>query len=147
MTVASILRVKGSRVVTIRPDVKVDEAIRILVRERIGALAVTDAASPVLGLISERDVMDALAIRGAAVLGMHTRDLMSATPTCRPDDSLGNVMARMTYRRLRHLVVLKYGALAGIISIGDVVKRLLADLRLEANVLRDAYIVSRGAVG
>jgi CBS domain-containing protein len=147
MTVSAILRVKGSKVVTIRPDVKVGEAIRVLVCERIGALVVTDTDSTVLGLVSERDVIDALGIRGAVVLDMRVRDLMSITPACQPDDSLENVMARMTYRRLRHLVVLEDGALVGIISIGDVVKRLLDDLRLEANVLRDAYIATRSAVG
>ena len=140
MKVESILRSKGSRVVTTRPDATIATVAGTFKREGIGALVVTADGRHVLGLISETDVISGLAEHGARLLHLTVADLMhGGAAMCAPDDSLVWVMARMTHRRVRHLPVARDGALCGIVSIGDVVKSMLQDLQLETNVLRDVY--------
>jgi len=144
MKVASILAGKGSRVATIRPSAPVSQAVKRFHAESIGALVVTDTHEAILGLITERDIVHGLAEQGRAVLERRIEELMNRRPgTCAPDDDIKSVMATMTRRRLRHVVVLEAGRLAGIVSIGDVVKNRLDEMALEANVLRDAYIANR----
>ncbi len=140
MKVESILRSKGPDVVTTRPDATMATVISTFKHEGIGAMVVTADGRHVLGLISETDIISGLAEHGARLLHLTVADLMhGGIPMCAPDDSLEQVMARMTHRRVRHLPVAEDGALVGIVSIGDVVKSLLHDLQLEANVLRDVY--------
>ena len=140
MKVESILRSKGTRVVTTRPDATIATVAGTFRREGIGALVVTADGRHVLGLISETDVISGLAEHGARLLHLTVADLMhGGAAMCAPDDSLVWVMARMTHRRVRHLPVARDGALCGIVSIGDVVKSMLHDLQLETNVLRDVY--------
>ncbi len=140
MKVESILRSKGTDVVTTGPDATMATVIGTFKREGIGAMVVTADGRHVLGLISETDIISGLAEHGARLLHLTVADLMhGGVAMCAPDDSLVWVMARMTHRRVRHLPVARDGALCGIVSIGDVVKSLLHDLQLETNVLRDVY--------
>jgi CBS domain-containing protein len=144
MNVAGILRVKGASVVTIRSDATVGNLVRGLREERIGAMVVSEDGRSVLGIISERDVVRGLADRGPRILEAPVADLMTReVVTCDPGDTVKQVMAEMTRRRIRHLPVVKDGALCGIISIGDVVKNRLEEMETETNVLREAYLARK----
>jgi CBS domain-containing protein len=142
MNVENILMQKGTEVATIGPEASIKRAADWLRAKNIGALVVTlDRA--VLGIISERDIVRAFAQYGEPVAAMPVKDVMThGLITAAPGDDLNGVMRLMTRHRVRHLPVLRNGKLAGIISIGDVVKRRLEDLELETNVLRDVYIAS-----
>jgi CBS domain-containing protein len=141
MKVASILKTKGTRVATISPDASIATGARRLRDEHIGALVVTDVAGSVAGIITERDIVHALADRAAALLDLPVSAAMTRAPIiCTPDDDIPSVMSRMTHFRVRHLPVMVAGRLAGIVSIGDVVKHRLDELELEAGVLRDAFL-------
>ena len=140
MKVSSVLKSKGSDVHTVRPQETVQSVIKKFKEKGVGALVVSD--NYVRGMISERDIILALAEHGGDILTMTAADLMQNSNVCVPDDDLELVMSRMTTRRVRHLVVFDDGLLCGIISIGDVVKKQLSDLELETNVLRDAYRAS-----
>ncbi len=140
MTVESILRQKGTDVVKIMPEASVKTAADWLRAKNVGALVVT-SGDAILGLISERDIVHAFSRYGEAVASMLVKSIMpQALITVAPDDDLNRVMRLMTRHRVRHMPVLRDRKLVGIISIGDVVKRRLDDLEVEANVLRDAYI-------
>jgi CBS domain-containing protein len=137
MNVEAILRNKGSTVATVRPDATIGEVAALLRRKAIGALVVSSDGSAVDGILSERDIVHALADRGAALLELKVEELMTRrVVTCSPRDSVGDLMAKMTERRIRHIPVLRDGALAGIISIGDVVKFRLDEMEYEASSLR-----------
>lgn len=141
MKVTDVLRTKGEAVVTAAPDTSVMVALHRLKSEGIGALVVSRDGRRIDGILSERDVVLGLADRGPRLLDAVVGDVMTKhVATCAPDDPLTKVMAEMTRRRVRHLPVVADGALAGMISIGDVVKARLEELELEANVLRDAYL-------
>ena len=146
MTVASILRSKGTRVVTTRPEATIEDIAGLFERQNIGTAAVSDDGAKAIGVISERDLVGGLALHGRDVTAMRVGQLMRPVLSCRPGDSLEDIMSRMTNSRRRHLLVVVDGGLCGVISIGDVVKRLLDDLRLENNVLRDAYMANRISV-
>ena len=144
MTVAAILKEKGYGVVTTPPDTTLSTAVWEIRTRGIGALVVSGDGSGVLGLISERDIVHALAEHGAALLGMRVSEVMTrAVVTCTPADTVTKVMAQMTRHRVRHIPVIEDGRLHGIVSIGDVVKHRLDELELEANVLREAFITLR----
>jgi CBS domain-containing protein len=140
MQVEKILRTKGSGVETIAPGSPVSFAAMRMAAQRIGCLVVTEDERTVLGLVTERDLVRALAHHGPAATTMRVREVMSiGVPTCSLDDDIALLMSTMTIRRYRHVPVLRDGTLVGIVSIGDVVKQRLEDLELETNVLRDAY--------
>lgn len=143
MNVQSILMQKGTSVATIKPEASIKTAADWLRAKNIGVLVVvTDDA--VLGIISERDIVRALSQYGEPVVSKPVKTVMTpAVITASPGDDINSVMRLMTSRRVRHLPVLRNGKLAGIISIGDVVKHRLGDLELETNVLRDIYIAHR----
>ena len=144
MNVDGILRAKGTRVITIPPDASVAELVRALRDARVGALVVSADGRTLAGIVSERDVVRALADRGATILGSTVSTLMTRdVVTCAPGDSVKQLMSEMTRRRIRHLPVVANGELAGIVSIGDVVKNRLEEMETEANVLREAYIAKR----
>ena len=137
MNVNSILRNKGNWVATISPDATAGEAVDILHRERIGALVVSSDGEGVEGLLSERDIVAALAEMGDGLLSCPIAQIMTRTvPTCEPEDSVGDLMAEMTNRRIRHFPVVSQGRLCGIVSIGDLVKSRLDEVEFEASSLR-----------
>ena len=143
MSIEGILRQKGTDVVTIDPEATIKSAAGWLRAKNIGALVVT-SGNAVLGLVSEREIVHAFSRYGEATGSMPVKEIMqNGVTTVSPDESVSRVMKLMTQHRVRHMPVLRDGKLAGIISIGDVVKHRLDDLELETNVLRDAYIVAR----
>ena len=142
MTIESILRRKGTNITTIAPEASVKRAADWLRAKNIGALVVT-SENAVLGLISERDIVHAFSRYGETTGSMPVKEIMQyGATTVSPDESVNRVMNLMTHHRVRHILVLRGGELAGIISIGDVVRHRLDDLELEASVLRDAYIAA-----
>lgn len=142
MNVEGILKGKGTDVATIAPQASIKRAADWLRAKNVGALVVTSDGT-ILGIISERDIVHALSQYGEPVASMQVKDVMThGLTTASLDDDLTHLMRLMTRHRVRHMPVLRSGRLAGIISIGDVVKHRLDDLELEANVLRDVYIAS-----
>ena len=142
-SVESILKQKGTDVTTITPGATIKRAADWLRVKNIGCLVVTDGEQ-VLGLISEREIVHAFSHYGEAAAAMPVKEIMRhGVITVFPDESINRVMNLMTRHRVRHMPVLRDGKLAGIISIGDVVRHRLDDLELETNVLRDAYIAAR----
>src|SRR3974390_3137494 len=143
MSIESILRRKGTDVATIAPEASVKRAADWLRAKNIGALVVM-GENAILGLISERENVHAFSRHGEAAGSMHVKDIMQyGVTTVAPDESVNRVMNLMTHHRVRHMPVLSGGKLAGIVSIGDVVKNRLEDLELETNVLRDVYNAGR----
>lgn len=138
MSVGDILNTKGTVVETIASSSSIADAVAQLREKRLGALVVCDQVRTIAGILSERDVIRGLAEHGDAVMQMTVADLMT-TPvsTCAPADSVASVMQSMTDGRFRHQPVLVDGQLAGIISIGDVVKRRLAEMEHEADAMRE----------
>ena len=137
MNVETILRNKGSRVATIRPDATIADAVAMLNRERIGALVVSADGKSVDGILSERDIVIALGRYGVDLLSRRVDEIMTGEVlTCGPAETVGELMAEMTSRRVRHFPVVKNGRLCGIVSIGDVVKNRLDEVEFEAHSLR-----------
>jgi CBS domain-containing protein len=142
MFVSSILADKGDDVVSILPTDTVAALAARLTERRIGAVVVCGPDGRISGIVSERDVVQALARRGPAALESRVAELMvTDVETCEPEDTLEHVMQVMTDRRIRHLPVMQRGRMAGIVSIGDVVKHLIAETRHEAEALRQ-YIAT-----
>jgi len=142
MNVETILRNKGNWVATIRPDATIADAVDMLHRERIGAIVVSEDGYSVDGILSERDVVNALADSGGALLARKVDDIMTRNVvTCEPSDTVGGLMAEMTNRRIRHFPVVADGRLCGIVSIGDLVKNRLDEVEFEAQSLR-SFIAS-----
>lgn len=138
MLIGQILATKGRDVVTIGPDATVAEAARLLRDRRIGAIVVIEGDGGLCGILSERDVAHGLADRGSDLLDMRVADLMTPDViTCAPGDGIEKLMADMTKGRVRHLPVIDDGRLAGLISIGDLVKHRLEELEAEAHLLHD----------
>lgn len=141
MTIAAILKGKGSEVVQARPDDAVLDVVRLLADRRIGCVPVMDEGA-VVGIFSERDLLYHIAQRGPDVLGSAVRDVMTG-PAISIDRQTPVLVALslMTRRRIRHLPVVEGGALLGIVSIGDLVKYRIDGIESEAAALRD-YIQS-----
>lgn len=142
MAVASILNTKGRSVLSVDPEMTVQNAAGFLCDHKIGAAVVLDDAGGPAGVFSERDLLTAIAEQGEAALRLKVRDLMTSDVlTCTPNDSINSVMATMTGRRVRHLPVVANGVVIGVISIGDIVKSRIAEAETEAQALK-AYIAS-----
>jgi CBS domain-containing protein len=140
MTVAAILRHKGYDVASVRPTVLVADLVRQLSAKRIGAVVVQDTADQLLGIVSERDVVQALSANGAQALEMTAGQLMTrALKTATPKTTVNEAMEMMTAGRFRHLPVVEGGTLLGIISIGDVVKARIMQQESEVDNLK-AYV-------
>ena len=138
MQVSVLLQDKGSEVVTIAPDRSVGEVLAVLAEHRIGAVVVVGEAGGIDGVLSERDVVRALAADGASALDRRAAQLMTReVVTCEPDTTVERLMAVMTERRIRHVPVVAGGRLAGLVSIGDVVKHRVASLEHEAQAMQD----------
>lgn len=143
MKVKAMLESKGTKVETVASDATIETAVHLLKLQKIGAVVVSDDKKRVQGILSERDIVRALASHGGATLQLKVADLMTReVKTTTPEVNVKDVMIEMTRGRFRHLPVLEEGQLAGIVSIGDVVKNRLDELETETNVLRD-YIVGR----
>jgi CBS domain-containing protein len=142
MIVANILKDKGSSVATARPDATVADVAAKLASKKIGAVVIVGAEGRVDGILSERDIIRAIALRGPAALNEQAADIMTRQVTsCTSADTLDHLMVTMTSGRFRHVPVVEEGQLVGIISIGDVVKRHIAEVEMEATALRN-YVVS-----
>ncbi len=142
MHVSQILKMKGSAVITVTPEMTIAEAVETLSHRHIGAALVIAGKDRLAGILSERDIVHGLADHGAHVLTMHVSDIMTkAVVSCAPENTIDEIMHEMTNRRFRHMPVLDEGRLVGLISIGDVVKYRLEELSAESDMLRN-YIVN-----
>lgn len=141
MTVNTILRHKGNQIYSISDDQTVLEVARILGEKRVGAILVMKGDN-LMGIISERDIIRGLSIRGGDVLMETVDSLMTrAVVTCKPTDSINALMGMMTERRIRHVPVMEDGKVIGMMSIGDVVKARMTETENEAEALKQ-YITS-----
>ena len=146
MPISDILRVKGTQVVTITPDTKVRHLLAVLAEHGIGAVVVSHDGTSVDGIASERDIVRALARRGAAVMSEPVTAIYTAeVHTVTPQTPLEEVMRLMTEHRVRHAPVVVGGRLHGIVSIGDVVKNRIDELETERTALTD-YITGTRSV-
>jgi len=137
MNVHNILRNKGKSVATIHPDATIDRAVAVLRLRGIGALVVSDDGESVVGILSERDIVEALGRYGSELSTVSVAEVMACpVVTCDPGDSIAELMAEMTNRRIRHFPVLEDGRLVGIVSIGDLVKSRLDEIEYEARSMR-----------
>jgi CBS domain-containing protein len=142
MQVAAILRAKGNTVARAGSDISVADALNILKQHHIGAVVVADDDRTLKGILSERDIVRGLADHGAEALDFPVTALMtSEVITCSEDRSVDELMRDMTEHRIRHLPVMRDGRLAGIVSIGDLVKYRLDELEGERDAMRD-YIAT-----
>jgi CBS domain-containing protein len=136
MRISGLLREKGEFVATVAPDATVVDVLAGLAEHGVGALIVTEDAKRILGIVSERDIARALHREGVAALDRPVTDVMTAeVHTCVADDTVDSLMALMTERRIRHVPVVIEGELAGIVSIGDVVKHRVHELEHENTAL------------
>ncbi len=139
MRIADVLKNKGAGVLTIAPDTLVSDLLSGLVTRNVGAMVVV-GPNGLVGIVSERDVVRMLHEYGAGALNRPVADIMtSAVVTCSPDDSVDSLSGLMTTHRVRHVPVVENGQLAGIVSIGDVVKTRMEALQAEREQL-EAYI-------
>ena len=142
MFVSDILAQKGGLVFTVTPGTSIAQLSQQLSTRRIGSVLVLDGEGSLAGIVSERDLVRALASHGAKAMELEARQVMTRdVVTCDPDDSIGHVMQTMTQGRFRHLPVVRHGELLGLVSIGDVVKARLEETKHETEALK-AYIVA-----
>jgi CBS domain-containing protein len=148
MRVANLLERKNlPEVVTVVPTADVAAAARLLMQHTIGGLPVVGQDGQLVGFIAEREFVRAVHMHPDGIRNLRVQEIMRRpAPTCAPDDLLTDVTVRMTRERLRHLVVVDGRKIAGIISVGDLVKRRIEELEVEAGVLRD-YVVAQRARG
>ena len=142
MTVSIILAGKGRDVVTIEPGASLAEAIRMLAEKRIGAALVLGADRRIAGILSERDIVRALAERGAPALDEPVSGAMTRKVSiCNERETISAIMERMTAGKFRHVPVVDQGRLVGMVSIGDVVKHRLQEMERDSTAMRD-YILT-----
>lgn len=142
MFVSDILSQKGGLVFTVTPRTTVAQIAEQLSVRRIGSVLVMEDTEKVAGVVSERDLVRAMAAHGLAAFELEARQVMTRdVVTCHPDDSIEHIMEMMTNGRFRHLPVVDRGELIGLVSIGDVVKARLTEARHETEALK-AYIVA-----
>ena len=138
MIVKNILANKSGDVITINPTTDIIAAAKLLAERGIGALVVLGVDHRIVGILSERDIVQALAEHGAALLSEPVSQIMTReVKTCSEDDTIEELMGRMTAGRFRHLPVVKQEKLIGIVSIGDVVKSRVEEIDRETKTLRD----------
>src|ERR1700761_6882326 len=143
MSVRQVLKAKGNNVVTVRQDANIRDVVATLSRERIGVVVVSDDGETVSGILSERDIIKGLAEKGAGLLDMPARDIMTRSFTpAKIDMPILHVLDTMTQGRFRHMPVIDNGRLAGLVSIGDAVKLRLDALEAEAESMKE-YIGGR----
>ncbi|HSO42469.1 MAG TPA: CBS domain-containing protein [Rhodospirillales bacterium] len=137
MYVSDILKVKGGEVVSITATETIYAALSLLATNKIGAVLVTDPQGGIAGIMSERDLVRAMHKYGKDLFDKHVGDLMTSNVvTCSPKDPVAAIMGMMTSQRFRHVPVVEDGKLAGMISIGDVVKSRIEEAQFEVDALR-----------
>ena len=142
MTVSILLAAKGREITSIEPGASVKSAVALLAERRIGAVLVLGADHRIVGILSERDIVRAIAERGAAALDEPaSRSMTRKVSTCTESETIASLMERMTEGKFRHLPVVDQGRLVGIISIGDVVKHRLQEMERDSAAMRD-YILT-----
>jgi len=142
MTVSIILANKGREVVNIEPNASLAEAVRVLAEKRIGAALILGADRRIAGIISERDIVRALAERGAAVLDEPVSQTMTRkVESCNMSETVSQIMERMTQGKFRHMPVVDQGQVIGVVSIGDIVKHRLQQMERESTAMRE-YIAT-----
>jgi CBS domain-containing protein len=138
MNVKDILARKGDDVLTIEPTATLATAMEMLARRRIGALVITGADRRIVGIISERDIVRVLVERGTEMLQSPVSEIMTRkVVSCGQNETIAEIMERMTAGKFRHVPVVEQGRLIGIVSIGDIVKARLEELEKEQDALRD----------
>jgi CBS domain-containing protein len=142
--VRDLLERKPARVYTVEPSAHVDVAISQMMAHDVGGLPVVNADGKLVGFVSERDIVRAVRLHAATFYELRVHDLMRPAATCEASDRVMEVMRRMTAERLRHLVVRDADEIAGVISVGDIVKDRLEQLETETGVLRD-YVAAQRA--
>ncbi|GAA1276421.1 histidine kinase [Planotetraspora silvatica] len=136
MLIGSILQGKGTSVATVRPQATVTELLATLAELNIGAVVVSDDGTTIAGIVSERDIVRRLHEQGADILGHPVSSIMTSdVRTCAPDANVDELRRTMTNHRIRHVPVVRNGRLAGIVSIGDVVKNTIEELETEKDAL------------
>jgi CBS domain-containing protein len=142
MIVSIILAEKGREVVTIEPGASLAGVAKLLAEKRIGAALILGADHRLVGIISERDIVQAIAARGAIALDEPVSQTMTRkVETCNENETISSIMERMTKGKFRHVPVIDQGRLSGIVSIGDVVKHRLQQMEHESAAMRD-YILT-----
>jgi CBS domain-containing protein len=142
MTVSIILAGKGREVVTIEPGASLAAAARLLAEKRIGAALILGADGRLAGIISERDIVRAIAAHNADALGEPVSQSMTRkVETCSENESVANIMERMTVGKFRHMPVVDQGRVVAIVSIGDIVKHRLREMEHDSAAMRD-YIMT-----
>ncbi len=140
MSLKAILAAKGGEVVSIEPIADLTAAAKLLTKRRIGALVVLDADGRLVGILSERDIVRAMAESGSAVLQLPVAQMMTRNvSTCDVNDSISSIMDRMTKGKFRHLPVLDKDRLVGLVSIGDVLKRNIETIREHLHQLEASF--------
>lgn len=138
MNVATLLKAKGRAVATGDPSTTLQDIAVQLAEKRIGAIVIFDEHDGVVGIVSERDIVKAVAARGQEVLQLAASEVMTRdVVTCTEDRTVDELMGIMTKGRFRHVPVVENGSLVGIISIGDVVKHHIAEVEMEVSAMRD----------
>jgi CBS domain-containing protein len=142
MRISDVIRAKGNAVVTVPPEMDVRALLAVLAEHRIGAVVVSTDGSSVDGIVSERDIVRALADRGATVISEPVSEIMtSEVQTCTPQTPVVELMSVMTHGRFRHVPVVVNDQLVAIVSIGDIVKNRVGELEIERDSLT-SYITS-----
>ena len=137
MNVKAILAAKGGDIVSIEPTADLSAAAKLLSEHRIGAVVIRGAGGRLAGILSERDIVRAIAEQGADALAAPVGQVMTRNvTTCGVNDSIADIMERMTAGKFRHLPVLRETELIGVVSIGDVVKQRVGEIEQDAEALR-----------
>jgi CBS domain-containing protein len=147
MRIQEVIKAKSNRVIAVPEDISLKEATKIMEAHRIGALVVLMLDGRLKGVVSEREIVSALARCGKSALELQVRELtMLAGPVVAPTDSISSAMEIMTERRVRHLPVVQLQAVVGVISIGDAVKARLSERITENLVLQEVARLPRAAI-
>ena len=142
MNVSTILKEKGFDVITRHPEATLSDIAQLLNENKIGSVVILDAGDKVCGIVSERDIVTAIAVNGGAALAEPVSTCMTEKVfTCTKEDTLENLMTEMTKHHFRHMPVIEDGKLVGLVSIGDVVKQRISETEMEAAAMRD-YITT-----
>ena len=138
MNVKTILAAKGGDVISIEPTATLAAAAQLLFKHRIGAVVILGPGGRLSGILSERDIVRALAEHGTEALALPVGQVMTRNVlTCGEDDTIADIMEQMTTRKFRHMPVLTQGKLVGLVSIGDVVKQRVGEIEQETEAMRD----------